>query len=199
MFGKRLRLFLTHTSPITSSDEASRLRYISSLLKDWYNIVHIKSVVSDVMSAVDQYNFPNLSPRYGNAYLSHLSRTFNSTSTDVTTEDELDDLEDGSTHSGISHSSNGKRHCHTCGATGQWHTPQDCPAASRACRQCSKMGHLAKACPIGTHLTIPYLRSPKYPTKQTNTLPTARTQTPTKAPSHSQPPIIYIDDRLIGR
>ena len=59
---------------------SSRLRYISSLLKDWYNILHIKSVVSDVMSAVDQYNFPNLSPRYGNAYLSHLSRTFNSTS-----------------------------------------------------------------------------------------------------------------------
>ena len=28
MFRKRLRLFLTHTSPITSSDEASRLRYI---------------------------------------------------------------------------------------------------------------------------------------------------------------------------
>ena len=109
------------------------------------------------MSAIDQYNFPNLSPRYGNAYLSHLSRTFNSTSTDVTTEDELDDLEDGSTHRGISHSSNGKRHCHTCGATGQWHTPQDCPAASRACRQCSKMGHLAKACPIGTYLTIPLL------------------------------------------
>ena len=48
------------------------------------------------MSAVDQYNFPNLSPRYGNAYLSHLSQTFNSTSTDVTIEDELDDLEDGS-------------------------------------------------------------------------------------------------------
>ena len=76
---------------------------------------------------------------------------------------ELDDLEDGSTHSGISHSSNGKRHCHTCGVTGQWHTPQDCPAASRACRQCSKMGHLAKACPIGTYLTIPLLTLAKIP------------------------------------
>ena len=193
MFRKRLRLFLTHTSPITSSDEASRLRYISSLLKDWYNIVHIKSVVSDVMSAVDQYNFPNLSPRYGNAYLSHLSRTFNSTSTDVTTEDELDDLEDGSTHF-----SNGKRHCHTCGGRGQWHTPQDCPAASRACRQCSKMGHLAKACPIGTYLTIPLLTLAEIP-NQANQHSAYGSDTDSKAPSHSQPPIIYIDDRLIRR
>ena len=123
-----------------------------SLLKDWSNIIHIKGVVSDIMSAVNQYNFPNLSPRYGDAYLSHLSRTFSSTSTDVTTEDELDDIEDGSAHSGINHSPNGKRHCYTCGTTGQWHTPQDCLAASRVCRQCSQMGHLAKACPIGTHL-----------------------------------------------
>ena len=69
-----------------------------------------------------------------------------------------DDLEDGFTHSGISHSTNGTRHCHTCGETGRWHMPQDCPAASRVCRQCSQMGHLAKACPIGTHLTIPQLK-----------------------------------------
>ena len=44
-----------------------------SLLKDWSNIVHIKGVVNNIMSAVNQYNFPNLSPQYGNAYLSHLS------------------------------------------------------------------------------------------------------------------------------
>ena len=77
------------------------------------------------MSAVNQYNFPNSSPQYDNPYLSHLSRTFSSTSTDATTEDELDDLEDGSAHSGVNHSSNGKRHCHTCGMTGQWQTTNE--------------------------------------------------------------------------
>ena len=102
-----------------------------SLLKDWSNVVHIKGVVNDIMSAVNQYNFPNSSPQYDNPYLSHLSQTFSSTSTDSTTEVELDDLEDGSAHSGVNHSPNGKRHCHTCGKTDQWHTPQDCPAAFR--------------------------------------------------------------------
>ena len=34
-----------------------------SLLKDWSNIVHIKGVVSEVMSAVNQYNFPYEQPR----------------------------------------------------------------------------------------------------------------------------------------
>ena len=129
-----------------------------SLLKDWYNFVHIKAVFSNTISAIDQYNFPNSSPRYGKKHLPHLSQSFGSTSTNVSTEDELDDFEDESTHSGISHSSNGTRHCHTCGTTGKWHMPQDCPAASRVCRQCSQMGHLAKACPIGTHLTIPQLK-----------------------------------------
>ena len=35
--------------------------------------------------------------------------------------------------------------------------------ASRACRKCSQMGHLAKACPIGTHLTIPLLTLAEIP------------------------------------
>jgi hypothetical protein len=73
------------------------------------------------------------------------------------TEDELDNLEDGSAHNGVDRSSNSKQHCHTCGTTGQWYTPQDCPVVSRACRNCSQMGHLAKACPFGTHLTTPLL------------------------------------------
>ena len=107
------------------------LKEDGSLLKDWSNIVHIKGVVNNIMSAVNQYNFPNSSPQYDNPYLSHPSQTFSSTSTDSTTEVELDDLEDGSAHSGVNHSPNGKRHCHTCGKTDQWHTPQDCPAAFR--------------------------------------------------------------------
>ena len=94
-----------------------------SFLKDWYNIVHIKGVVSNTMSAFDQFNFPNLSPRYCKEHLSYLSRTFSSRSTDVSTEDELDESEDGSTCIGINHFSNGSRHCHTCGMTGKWHTP----------------------------------------------------------------------------
>ena len=49
------------------------------LLKDWYNIVHIKGVVSNTMSTIDQYNFPNLSPRYGKEHLSYLSRNFSFT------------------------------------------------------------------------------------------------------------------------
>jgi hypothetical protein len=132
-----------------------------SLLKDWYNIGNIKSVVSKVMSALNQYNFPNLSPRYGNAYLSHLGRTFSSTSTDVTTEDELDDLEDGSIHSGISHSSNGTRHCHNCGTTGQWHMPQDCPAASRVCHQCSRRATWQKLVLLAPILRSRYLSLPR--------------------------------------
>ena len=34
-----------------------------SLLKDWYNFVHIKAVFSDTISAIDQCNFPNSSPQ----------------------------------------------------------------------------------------------------------------------------------------
>ena len=126
-----------------------------SLLKDWYNIVHIKGVVSNNMSAIDQYNFPHLSPRYVKEHLSYLSQNFSSTSTNVSTEDELNESEDGSTSIGISHFSNGTRHCLTCGTKGKWHTPQDCLEISRVCRRCSRMGHLAKACSIGIHPKIP--------------------------------------------
>ena len=53
--------------------------------------------------AIDRYTFPNSSPRYGNENLSYLARDFSYTSTDVSTEDELDESEDGSTSIGISH------------------------------------------------------------------------------------------------
>ena len=65
-----------------------------SLLKDWSNVVHIKGVVKDIMSAVNQYNFPKPSPQYNNIHLSYPTRASSSMSTDTTTEDELDDLED---------------------------------------------------------------------------------------------------------
>ena len=57
------------------------------LLKDWSNVVHIKGVVNDIISAVNQYNFPNLSPQYDNLHLSHPTRASSSMSTDTTTGD----------------------------------------------------------------------------------------------------------------
>ena len=99
--------------------------------------------------------FPNSSPRYGNENLSYPARDFSYTSTGVSTEDELNESEDGSTSIGISHFTTGTRQCHTCGTSGTWHTPRDCPAVSRCCHRCGKVGHLGKACSANTHLKIP--------------------------------------------
>ena len=105
-----------------------------SLLKDWSNVILIKGVVSDTMTAIDRYTFPSSRPRYGNERLSYSNRDFSCTSSDVSTEDELDESEDGSTNIGTSQLTNGTRQCHTCGTSGKWHTPWDCPVVSRRCR-----------------------------------------------------------------
>ena len=80
-----------------------------SLLKDWSNIVSIKCIVNDTLAAIDRYTFPNSSPRYGTKNLSYPARDFSYTSTDVSTEDELDESKDGSTSIGISHFTTGTR------------------------------------------------------------------------------------------
>ena len=126
-----------------------------SLLKDWSNVVLIKGVVGDTMAAIDRYTFPTSGPRYDNGRLSYSGRTFSYASTDVSTEDELDESEDGSISIGTSHLNDGTRQCQTRRTSGKWHMPRDCLVVSRCCRWCGEVGHLAKACSVYTHLKIP--------------------------------------------
>ena len=73
------------------------------LLKDWANVVSIKRIVNDTLVAIDRYTFPSSSPRYSNENLSYPAHESIYTSTDGSTEDELDKSEDGSTHIGTNH------------------------------------------------------------------------------------------------
>ena len=127
----------------------------ASLSQTRSNVVYIKGVVSDTMTAIDRYTSPCPGLRYDKSLLTHPGRAFSYASTDASTEDELDSIEDGSTSSTGSHSTDGVGHCHTCGAIGKWHVPWDCPAARRSCCRRGRAGHLAKACSTGTHLTVP--------------------------------------------
>ena len=106
----------------------------SASLASQLQTIHAKNKMLLQELAIDRYTFPNSSPRYGNENLSYLARDFSYTSTDVSTEDELDESEDGSTSIGISHFTTGTRQCQTCGTSGTWHMPRDCLAVSRCCR-----------------------------------------------------------------
>ena len=107
------------------------------------------------MVAIDRYTSPFPGPQYDKSLLKRPGRAFSYASIDASTEDELNDIVDGSSSSTTSHSTDGVGHCHTCGAIGKWHVPRDCPAARRSYRRCGRAGHLAKACSIGTHLSTP--------------------------------------------
>ena len=78
-----------------------------ALLKDWANVVSIKRIVNDTLVAIDWYTFPSSSPRYSNENLSYPAHESIYTSTDGSTEDELDKSEDGSTHIGTNHFTTG--------------------------------------------------------------------------------------------
>ena len=83
------------------------LGYGAGRLKDWSNNVSIKCIINNTLAAIDRYTFPNSSPRYGNKNLSYPAHESIYTSTDGSTEDELDKSEDGSTHIGTNHFTTG--------------------------------------------------------------------------------------------
>ena len=96
------------------------------LSKTRSNVVYIRSVVDDTMVAIDRYTSPCLELRHDKNLSTRPRRAFSYASTEASYEDELDSFEDGSTSSTTSHFADHVGQCHTCGAIGRWHVPQDC-------------------------------------------------------------------------
>ena len=86
------------------------------LSKTRSNVVYIRGIVDDTMVAIDRYTSPCLELRHDKDLSTRPGRAFSYASAEASSEDELDNIEDGSISSTTSHFADNVGHCHTCGA-----------------------------------------------------------------------------------